>query len=206
MTSVLFNGKKVVYLGHERFDPELIPASVAKIDIEERTVEFDSQAGKYSVPTGAYSKRTFEFNLIIPNLHVLARVFPSLYHEASFKDKLHPDDPDYTHGHIQIGGDNCVSAHETMPLVIHNVCDADSSQDIYVPKALVSTSISLDIKTSDPFEIKVNVSMLDTPNGFIIFGDGSLSEPTLYDPVTMTYKPIDKSSNLLKAGTTASNE
>lgn len=174
-------GKKTVYIGQEEFSPELVGSDGITITLTPNTVDVESQAGTISVPTGTYSEISATIPLIIPNMAVLGRIFPSLATKGTAGTK------------VTFGAGEC-SAITSEPIVIHNTCDADSTNDVYIPAALIQNGGEFAIgSTSDPVTIELNVTMLPDEKGYVNFGCSDPTKRTKYDPSTMSYKEVTDS-------------
>lgn len=171
-------GKKTVYIGQEEFAPELVGSDGITITLTPNTVDVESQAGTISIPTGTYSEISATIPLIIPNMTVLGRIFPSLATKGTAGTK------------VTFGAGEC-TAITSSPIVIHNTCDADSTNDVYIPAALIQNGGEFAIgSTSDPVTIELNVTMLPDEKGYVNFGCSDPTKRTKYDPSTMTYKDV----------------
>lgn len=174
-------GKKTVYIGQEEFAPELVGSDGITITLTPNTVDVESQAGTISVPTGTYSEISATIPLIIPNMAVLGRIFPSLATKGTAGTK------------VTFGAGEC-TAITSEPIVIHNTCDADSTNDVYIPAALIQNGGEFAIgSTSDPVTIDLNVTMLPDEKGYVNFGCSDPTKRTKYDPSTMSYKEVTDS-------------
>lgn len=174
-------GKKTVYIGQEEFAPELVGSDGITITLTPNTVDVESQAGTISIPTGTYSEISATIPLIIPNMTVLGRIFPSLATKGTAGTK------------VTFGAGEC-TAITSSPIVIHNTCDADSTNDVYIPAALIQNGGEFAIgSTSDPVTIELNVTMLPDEKGYVNFGCSDPSKRTKYDPSTMSYKEVTDS-------------
>lgn len=171
-------GKKTVYIGQEEFAPELVGSDGITITLTPNTVDVESQAGTISIPTGTYSEISATIPLIIPNMTVLGRIFPSLAQKGTAGTK------------VTFGAGEC-TAITSSPIVIHNTCDADSTNDVYIPAALIQNGGEFTIgSTSDPVTIELNVTMLPDEKGYVNFGCSDPTKRTKYDPSTMSYKEV----------------
>ena len=174
-------GKKTVYIGQEEFSPELVGSDGITITLTPNTVDVESQAGTISVPTGTYSEISATIPLIIPNMTVLGRIFPSLASKGTAGTK------------VTFGAGEC-TAITSSPIVIHNTCDADSTNDVYIPAALIQNGGEFAIgSTSDPVTIELNVTMLPDEKGYVNFGCSDPTKRTKYDPSTMSFKEVTDS-------------
>lgn len=171
-------GKKTVYIGQEEFAPELVGSDGITITLTPNTVDVESQAGTISIPTGTYSEISATIPLIIPNMTVLGRIFPSLAQKGTAGTK------------VTFGAGEC-TAITSSPIVIHNTCDNDSTNDVFIPAALIQNGGEFAIgSTSDPVTIELNVTMLPDEKGYVNFGCSDPTKRTIYDPSTMTYKDV----------------
>ena len=167
-------GKKTVYIGQEEFAPELVGSDGITITLTPNTVDVESQAGTISIPTGTYSEISATIPLIIPNMAVLGRIFPSLATKGTAGTK------------VTFGAGEC-SAITSEPIVIHNTCDAD----VYIPAALIQNGGEFTIgSTSDPVTIELNVTMLPDEKGYVNFGCSDPSKRTKYDPKQQKYVDV----------------
>lgn len=175
-------GKKTVYIGQEEFAPELIGSDGITITLTPNTVDVESQAGTISIPTGTYSEISATIPLIIPNMAVLGRIFPSLATKGTAGTK------------VTFGAGEC-SAITNKPIVIHNTCDTDSTNDVYIPAALIQNGGEFTIgSTSDPVIIELNVTMLPDEKGYVNFGCSDPSKRTKYDPEQQQYVDVADST------------
>lgn len=171
-------GKKTVYIGQEEFTPELVGSDGITITLTPNTVDVESQAGTISIPTGTYSEISATIPLIIPNMAVLGRIFPSLAANGTAGTK------------VTFGAGEC-SAITSEPIVIHNTCDTDSTNDVYIPAALIQNGGEFTIgSTSDPVTIELNVTMLPDKKGYVNFGCSDTSKRTKYDPGQQEYVAV----------------
>lgn len=189
MTQYRLVGKKEVYIGSERIPSECISDEIGTITVTPSTTEISSQAGTFNVPNGAYDELSATITVIIPSVRFLGRIFPNLWKAGKFKYAGHETDDDYTPGQVSFGANECRTT-DPVTVVIHNACDTDSSQDIRIPNALIANGGEFDVKLTDPFEVELQISMIPGDVPAVIFGEGSLNEPTLYNPKTGRYEPI----------------
>jgi uncharacterized protein YjdB len=189
MTQYRLVGKKEVYIGSERIPSECIADEIGTITVTPSTTEISSQAGTFNVPNGAYDELSATITVIIPSVRFLGRIFPNLWKAGKFKYEGHENDDDYTPGQVSFGANECRTT-DPVTVVIHNACDTDSSQDIRIPNALIANGGEFDVNLTDPFEVELQISMIPGDVPAVIFGEGSLDEPTLYNPKTGQYEPI----------------
>lgn len=189
MTQYRLVGKKEVYIGSERIPSECIADEIGTITVTPSQTEISSQAGTFNVPNGAYDELSATITVIIPSVRFLGRIFPNLWKAGKFKYAGHETDDDYTPGQVSFGANECRTT-EPVTVVIHNACDTDSSQDIRIPNALIANGGEFDVNLTDPFEVELQISMIPGDVPAVIFGEGSLDEPTLYNPKTGRYEPI----------------
>lgn len=189
MTEYRLVGKKEVYIGSERIPSECIADEIGTITVTPSQTEISSQAGTFNVPNGAYDELSATITVIIPSVRFLGRIFPNLWKAGKFKYAGHENDDDYTPGQVSFGANECRTT-DPVTVVIHNACDTDSSQDIRIPNALIANGGEFDVNLTDPFEVELQISMIPGDMPAVIFGEGSLDEPTLYNPKTGRYEPI----------------
>jgi hypothetical protein len=189
MTQYRLVGKKEVYIGSERIPSECISDEIGTITVTPSTTEISSQAGTFNVPNGAYDELSATITVIIPSVRFLGRIFPNLWKAGKFKYAGHENDDDYTPGQVSFGANECRTT-DPVTVVIHNACDTDSSQDIRIPNALIANGGEFAVNLTDPFEVELQISMIPGDVPAVIFGEGSLDEPTLYNHETGRYEPI----------------
>lgn len=189
MTQYRLVGKKEVYIGSERIPSECISDEIGTITVTPSTTEISSQAGTFNVPNGAYDELSATIKVIIPSVRFLGRIFPNLWKAGKFKYAGHDNDDDYTPGQVSFGANECRTT-DPVTVVIHNACDTDSSQDIRIPNALIANGGEFDVNLTDPFEVELQISMIPGDVPAVIFGEGALDKPTLYNPKTGRYEPI----------------
>lgn len=189
MTQYRLVGKKEVYIGSERIPSECIADEIGTITVTPSQTEISSQAGTFNVPNGAYDELSATITVIIPSVRFLGRIFPNLWKAGKFNYAGHGNDDDYTPGQVSFGANEC-RITEPVTVVIHNACDTDSSQDIRIPNALIANGGEFDVNLTDPFEVELQISMIPGDVPAVIFGEGSLDKPTLYNPKTGQYELI----------------
>lgn len=189
MTAYDLVGKKEVIIGSEVFDPELVLDEAATITVTPQTIDFTSQEGTTSVPNGAFDEISGHVTLIVPNMQTLMRIFPSLAKKAEFNGGKT--------GQVRFGANECKS-QGTVPIVIHNVCDTGSAQDIQIPAALIQNGGEFTFSQGDPTTIEVDFTPTKTENGYVIFGEGLLDKESKFNPATMKYEPIVNPQDLEK--------
>ena len=75
--------------------------------------------------------------------------------------------------------------------MIHNTCDVDSANDVYIPAALIQNGGEFTIgSTSDPVSIELNVTMLPDEKGYVNFGCSDTTKRTKYDPEQQKYVDV----------------
>lgn len=185
-------GKKILYIGSEVIDPQFLADEASEITITEGTTEVGSQEGTLNIPNGSFDELSMTVTIHLPSVRYLGKLFPSLFEKASFN---YGEGEDNETGVVRFASGKC-SRRDPVPIVLHNACDSDSAQDIRVPQGLISTSIDATISLSDPIDIQLSVQPMPGTGGTVgavEFGEGSLTEKTLYNPVTQQYEPIDES-------------
>lgn len=171
-------GKKTVYIGQEEFAPELVGSDGITITLTPNTVDVESQAGTISIPTGTYSEISATIPLIIPNMTVMGKIFPSLAQRGVAGTK------------VTFGAGEC-TAITSSPIVIHNTCDNDSTNDVYIPAAMIQNGGEFTVgSTGDPMQVELDITMLPDEKGYVNFGCSDPTKRTIYDPSTMTYKDV----------------
>lgn len=190
MTSYDLVGKKTVFLGSEQFDPELVVDEAAQITVTPQTIDFSSQEGTVSIPNGAFDEISGHVSLIIPNVQTLMRIFPNLAFPATYNQGKT--------GQVRFGASEC-KTQDPVPIIIHNVCDTGSAQDIRIPAALIQNGLDFTMSQGDPTTLDVNFTPMKTPEGYVIFGEGMLENPSKYDPESMKYVKLDTAQAVSKA-------
>lgn len=177
-------GKKEVIIGNELFPPELVQDDGATITITPSTTDVPSQAGTISVPNGAYDEISASVNIIINSVATLMKIFPGLSKPAQFGNGAT--------GQVHFGASSCQTT-EPVPVIIRNVCDDGSSQDIRIPQALIQAGGEFDISQGDPTVLEVDITPLPTSEGYVVFGEGDLTQKSKWDVTSGQYKPVETS-------------
>lgn len=183
-------GRKQVAIGSELFDTDLVVDEAATITVTPQTVDVASQDGTISVPNGAFDEISGHVSLIVPNVQTLMRIFPGLSVPAKFGSGKT--------GQVRFGANACHS-QGTVPIVIHNVCDTGSAQDIRIPAAIVQNGAEFTVSQGDPMTVDVNFTPTKTDDGYVIFGEGMLDNPSKYDPEKMAYVALSNPQELSNA-------
>ena len=197
MASYPLIGKKTVYIDDMIIPPDYIQDEVGTITLTPSTTEIASQSGTIKVPNGSYDELSFELNIICPSVRFLGMLFPELYHNASFKRIISGSLSET--GQVRFGGNECVS-NTPRDIIIHNVCDGQSSaQDFRIPNALITAGGEFKISLSDPFIVTLSGTMTPGSEGAVIMGELDLTTPSHYDETTGTIKPDESKITELKA-------
>lgn len=197
MASYPLIGKKTVYIDDMIIPPDYIQDEVGTITLTPSTTEIASQSGTIKVPNGSYDELSFELNIICPSVRFLGMLFPELYHNASFKRIISGNLSET--GQVRFGGNECVS-NTPRDIIIHNVCDGNSSaQDFRIPQALITAGGEFKVSLSDPFIVTLNGTMTPGSEGAVIMGELDLNTPSHYDEASGSIKPDDSKITELKA-------
>lgn len=197
MASYPIIGKKTVYIDDMVISPEYIQDEVGTITLTPSTTEIASQTGTIKVPNGSYDELSFELNIICPSVRFLGMLFPELYHNATFKRVISGNTSET--GQVRFGGNECVS-NTPRDIIIHNVCDNNSSaQDFRIPHALITAGGEFKISLSDPFVVTLTGTMTTGNEGAVIMGELDLNTPSHYDETTGSIKPDESPITELKA-------
>lgn len=197
MASYPLIGKKTVYIDDMIIPPEYIQDEVGTITLTPSTTEIASQTGTIKVPNGSYDELSFELNIICPSVRFLGMLFPELYHNATFKRVISGNLSET--GQVRFGGNECVS-NTPRNIIIHNVCDGNSSaQDFRIPQALITAGGEFKISLSDPFIVTLSGTMTSGSEGAVIMGELNLTTPSHYDETTGSIKPDEGTIMTLKA-------
>lgn len=197
MASYPLIGKKTVYIDDMVISPEYIQDEVGTITLTPSTTEIASQTGTIKVPNGSYDELSFELNIICPSVRFLGMLFPELYHNATFKRVISGNISET--GQVRFGGNECVS-NTPRDIIIHNVCDGNSSaQDFRIPHALITAGGEFKISLSDPFIVTLSGTMTSGSEGAVIMGELNLNTPSHYDETSGSIKPDESTITELKA-------
>ena len=197
MASYPLIGKKTVYIDDMVISPEYIQDEVGTITLTPSTTEIASQTGTIKVPNGSYDELSFELNIICPSVRFLGMLFPELYHNATFKRVISGNISET--GQVRFGGNECVS-NTPRDIIIHNVCDGNSSaQDFRIPQALITAGGEFKISLSDPFIVTLSGTMTSGSEGAVIMGELDLTTPSHYDETSGSIKPDESTITELKA-------
>lgn len=164
--------RKEVIIGNNIIPSNLLASKACDLDISEDLTKIESQAGTLQYPNGSYEFTiTLHFN--VPNVNFLNLLFPSLYQTASY---------DKSAGRISFGADNdTVTNINPVPVVLRNAIAEDSTEDIYIPNALLSIDGGFSFESGKATTVDINVTALNEGDGAVRLGCGSLVMPTLYD-------------------------
>lgn len=202
--------RKEIIIGDNVIPSNMIASKACDLDISEDLTKIESQAGTLQYPNGSFEFTiTLHFN--VPNVAFLQSLFPDLYKTATYDKQA---------GSISWGTD-MVSNLDPVPVVLRNANAEDSTQDIYIPAALLSIDGGFSFEDGKATTVDINVTAIDNGDGAIHMGCGSLVMPTLFDPdkgmyvenVTTddlttspeTVTPCDENGNTLQTMTGALN-
>ncbi len=179
MASYPIIGKKTIYIDDMVISPDYVADEAATITLTPATTEVASQTGTINVPNGSYSEMSFEINVICPSVRYLGMLFPDLYHNAAFKRVIGGKLSET--GQVRFGSSDCVS-NTPRDIIIHNVCDGDSSaQDFRIPQALITAGGEFSVSLSDPFKVTLSGTMTPGANGAVVMGELDLDTPSYFD-------------------------
>lgn len=163
--------RKEIIIGDNVIPSNMIASKACDLDISEDLTKIESQAGTLQYPNGSFEFTiTLHFN--VPNVAFLQSLFPDLYKTATYDKQA---------GNISWGTD-MVSNLDPVPVVLRNANAEDSTQDIYIPAALLSIDGGFSFEDGKATTVDINVTALDSGNGAVYMGCGSLVMPTLFDP------------------------
>lgn len=185
-----FIGKKEVIIGNELFPPELVQDDGATVTITPSTTDVSSQSGTISVPNGAYDEISASVNIIINSVATLMKIFPNLSKPAQFGNGAT--------GQVHFGASSCQTT-VPVPVIIRNVCDDGSSQDVRIPQALIQAGGEFDISQGDPTVLEVDITPLPSTEGYVVFGEGDLTQKSKWDVTSGQYKPVEDGKGITKA-------
>lgn len=178
-------GKVDVSLNGVTLPAEYLSDEGVTTTITEGTREVPTMAGTFSQPSGLLDEAMMAFVVTLPNMNYLKNIFPDMY-QASV------DRPTVA-GRVTFGGDSC-NVRANTPVVAHYTCDPNSDNDVYVPNGSVQASIELVQNANDPVTVSITVYAQpsdDHDGAQVLMGTGDLTEPTLWNPVTEVYDPIE---------------
>ena len=175
------NGKVDVSLFGVTIPGQFISDEGVTTTATETVREIPTMAGTFRTNTNIYEEANAVFNIVLPNLDFLKNVLPDLYQAGTGRRP----------GRIAIGGDVC-TARENTPLVIHYSCQEDSDNDVYLPNASIVASFELTQNASDPVTIAITANAQpELETGVLMYlGAGSLTQDTLWNPVTGEYEVV----------------
>lgn len=163
--------RKEIIIGENVIPSNMIASKACDLDISEDLTKIQSQAGTLQYPNGSYEFTiTLHFN--VPNVAFLQSLFPDLYKTATYDKQA---------GNISWGTD-MVSNLDPVPVVLRNANAEDSTEDIYIPAALLSIDGGFSFEDGKATTVDINVTAMDSGEGAIRLGCGSLVMPTLFDP------------------------
>lgn len=168
--------RKEIIIGDNLIPSNMIASKACDLDISEDLTKIESQAGTLQYPNGSFEFTiTLHFN--VPNVAFLQSLFPDLYKTATYDKQA---------GNISWGSD-MVCNLDPVPVVLRNANAEDSAEDIYIPSALLSIDGGFSFEDGKATTVDINVTALDSGNGAVHMGCGSLVMPTLFDPDKGSY-------------------
>lgn len=186
MAQSYLTGRVDVSLYKVRIPSALISDDGVETTITEGTRDIATMAGTFTEVSGTLDEANSVFNVVLPNMSYLGVVFPDLYKASEHEEGV---------GQTTFGGNTCTARSHT-PLVIHYSCDKNSDNDIFIPNASIVASVDLTQNASDPVVVEVTANALpsdDYDGAVAIMGTGSLSEKTLWNPITEVFEPVTES-------------
>lgn len=164
------------------FGPELVSSEGITIPGDPIEISISSYLADYVAPQDGVSMSAGTFNLIIPSVEILGKIWPSLWETASY-------DENAGRYHVGVG---CVE--NDYALVWTRICSDDSTEDIYVPHAMISPATEISMTRDDPFTVQVSFypqPYTDEDTGetrFYQIGSGLLTAKSRYDAESGEYK------------------
>lgn len=168
--------RKEIIIGDNLIPSNMIASKACDLDISEDLTKIQSQAGTLQYPNGSYEFTiTLHFN--VPNVSFLRSLFPDLYKTATYDKQA---------GNISWGTDMACNL-DPVPVVLRNANAEDSTEDIYIPAALLSIDGGFSFEDGKATTVDINVTAMDSGDGAVHMGCGSLVMPTLFDPDKSAY-------------------
>lgn len=183
MATKYLGGKVDVSMNGVTIPAALISDDGVETTLEEDVQEIKTMAGTFQQPTGMLKTAESKFSVLLKSMDQLKTIFPDLYEAGTAPQTV---------GRIGFGGNTCVERENT-PVVVHYSCEANSDNDVYIPNGAVVYNASLKQNASDPVKVEITVQALpdDAHDGKVAYyGTGSLTQKTLWNPVTKAYEPI----------------
>lgn len=183
MAQTYLGGKVDVSINGVTIPAALISGDGVTTTLTEATREIETMAGTFSQATGTYEEATVVFSVVLPSMNYLKNIFPDLYTASTDR----PQDA----GQTVFGGNVC-SVRDNTPLVVHYSCESNSDNNVFVPNGSVVAQVEMVQNATDPVtvEVTVNAQPDEVTGNLVIFGTGSLTEPTLFNPTTGTYEAV----------------
>lgn len=178
-------GKKTVYIGSEVIDPDFLAKEVGTVTITEGTTEIPSQSMTFNLPNGTYDEVTAKITVHIPSARFLGKLFPDLWQKATHN---YGEGEENEAGRVVFGAGTC-KRHISKPVVIHNVCDDNSANDIWFPAAVIENTAELAF-SNDPVDVELQIHPMPNAIGPVVIGEGLLTGPSKYNPDTQKFEPI----------------
>lgn len=177
-------GKVDVSLNGIRIPARLLSDDGVTTNLVEGTREINTMAGVVRQSSGLFEEATVTFSVLLESMNYLKNIFPDLFTESN-------DRPEVA-GQLKFGGDDC-TVRENTPVVVHYTCDENSDNDVYVPNGSVQATIELVQNATDALmvQVTVNAQPRDEDGVVAILGTGDLDEPTMWNPETEAFEPLE---------------
>lgn len=177
-TRTYMSGKAELSIGALTISPDFL--SEMTVEFTEGTRTVASLAGNITQPSGMMETAQVTGGFILPSMDALKKLFQGAY-EAPTVEGLA--------GRVRFGGATCKTL-EGLPVHIHPICEADSNNDVHIFSGVVAANLTLTYNQSDMLTAQFTIYAQPTDEGYGIVGAGDLTQKTLYDPTTGTYKPV----------------
>lgn len=174
-------GQAELAIGNVVIGPQFL--SELSVNFEEGTREVDSLAGTIRTPSGTYDTAEITGTMILPSMDALKMLFASAYEAPTGEEEG-------LSGRVRFGGRTCETI-APLPINIHYTCENNSDNDVHINAGLVAMNFNPTYNSSDSLTIEFTIYAQPGDEGYGFAGAGDLTQKTLYDATTQTFKPIN---------------
>ncbi len=174
-------GKAEIAIGDVVIEPQFIES--IQPEFEEGTRSVTSLAGVINTPSGSYDTAQLTFTMILPSMDALKSVFANIYEAGSGSGST---------GRVVFGKGTC-SATEPVPVNVHYTCEEDDANDFHIFAGRVLANFNPEYNAEDALKVEVTIYAMPTENGYAQAGTGDLTQRSVYDPTTQTWKAVSGS-------------
>lgn len=177
MDTKYMGGKAEIAIGNVVIEPQFIEN--IQPNFAEGTRSTNSLAGAINTPSGSYETAELTFTMILPSMDALKNVFANIYEAGSGSNT----------GRVVFGKGSCKNT-TPVPVNIHYLCEEDDANDFHIFAGLVAGNFNPEYNSSDALTVEVTIYAQPTENGYAQAGTGDLTQRSVYDPASQTWKAV----------------